>query len=246
MAIAAAALMTTVVIPVPRASAFTLIDLQKLALILDGVHVFATLPPCGGGERVDFDGALRIRYLVHADGSFGYTLNAPDAVGQGALTGATYRLAGALSGETRPGATLAADLLLVGRSRAPIPIEVRVRTTVDASGKPQGSLASLGPVRPCDPGTLVVGDEGVVGPDVYKLVVGGTGLEPGSSVVLYGVTARGSAVTTEKLDAWPVDPNGTTGNFEFAHCSWDATVMYATGTSASGQPVTSNTYIPLC
>jgi len=76
-----------------RASAYTIVDLEKVALIQGGLVAPVTIP-CGG-ERIDLRGRLAVHVLIRDDGTLDYHVNALDASGVGAVTGTRYRLVGA-------------------------------------------------------------------------------------------------------------------------------------------------------
>jgi hypothetical protein len=227
------------------ASAYTIVDLEKVALIQGGLVAPVTIP-CGG-ERIDLRGTLAVHLLIRADGTLDYHVNAMDASGVGAVTGTKYRLVGAAGGEARLGETLNADLTLEARSGKQLPVEVGVRATASGSrALPALSLASIRIVQPCDPGTITLSEAQTGGFRDYTIRLVGTALDPSSSVAIFGVTARGSLPYTVQLATLPVEADGTVATYLYPRCSFGFAYYYATGTSASGQLVTSNTFIPPC
>jgi hypothetical protein len=225
-----------------QASAFTLIDWVVVSLEEENVGAVPVTIPCGGGT-VELRGVISVHLLVRDDGSFEYRINAEDAAGTDAATGESYRLVGASSGEARAGMSLSAGLLLVGPSRAPVPVELLLRTSIrESSELPDVSLESLRVVQPCDPGTLTLSDAGIGGFYDYRLALVGTALDPASEVSVYGVAARGGA---HLIGTLPVPASGSLGELLNLKCS-DGAYLYAVGTSASGTEVTSNTYVSPC
>jgi hypothetical protein len=228
-----------------RASAKTIIDWTTVSLEAGGIPVPVSIP-CGG-ERVSLGGTVSVHLLVRDDARLEYHVNAEDAVGRGSATGAPYHLVGAASGEARAGDSFSAELILVGPSPEPVPVELHLRTTLrEPSGLPDVSLASIRVVQACDPGTLTLNDTDFGGFGDYTLALVGTALEPGSNVAIYGVTSRGGApYNTDLLGTVTVQVSGTLATLLYPQCS-DGQFLYATGTSASGDVVTSNTYVALC
>jgi hypothetical protein len=229
----------------PSASAVTIIDWTAWVLIQEGLVAPVTIP-CGG-ERIDLKGRVAVHVLVHDDETLDYHINAMGASGVGAATGITYRLVGAATGAARSGELLRADLSLQANSAERLPVEVGVRMSAGTSrGKPNLSLASIRIVPFCDPGTITMSDASVGGFGDYTIQLIGTALKPNSGVPVFGVAARGAVPFAELLATLPVEADGTVSEYLYPRCSFGFVYYYATGTSASGMPVMSNTYYPPC
>jgi hypothetical protein len=229
----------------PGASSITVIDWVTVSLEEENVQVPVTIP-CGG-ERVGLRGTLSVHVRMGDDGSLGYTVNVENAVGTDASSGATYRVVGAGSGDLRAGESITVVLFLVGEPDRPVPVEVRFRTAArEGSSFPQISLASIRAVQSCDPGTITLSDAGFGGFGDYKVALVGTALEPSTLIYIYGIRSRGGVpYETVLLGDATVQASGTFGGLIYPTCS-DGLFLYATGTSASGYPVTSNTYVSPC
>jgi hypothetical protein len=244
VAIAATALLAFTVL-VPSASAITIIDWVKVSLEEEGIPVPVTIP-CGG-ERINLGGTVSFHFLLGDDGRVEYRVNAEDAVGTDVSTGEMYRLVGAASGDLRPGESTAVVLFLVGEPRQPVPVGLLFRTAGrNSTGLPEVSLASIRVLQTCDPGTLTLSDAGFGGFGDYMAALVGTALEPSSLVSIYGVRSRGGvAYETVLLGTTTVQSGGTVGELLYPRCA-DGQFLYATGTSASGNLVTSNTFASPC
>jgi hypothetical protein len=96
------------------------------------------------------------------------------------------------------------------------------------------------------PGTITLSDAQTGGFGDYTILLIGTALDASSGVAIFGVTARGSLPYTQLLGTEAVHPDGSVATYLYPRCSFGFAYYYATGTSASGKPVTSNTYVPPC